>query len=165
MDLDKLRELIGIFQESDLSEIEFEEEGRRIRLTKHQPAAHPQHVIAHVPAVAPLPGVPAQGSPGPAPASGTGVAPSEAETEHDESLVTIESPMVGVFYSSPAPGEPPFVKAGDIVDANQAVCIVEAMKLMNEVASKFRCEIVNVLVENGEPVEYGQALFAVRLVE
>ncbi|MDZ4859991.1 MAG: acetyl-CoA carboxylase biotin carboxyl carrier protein [Candidatus Hydrogenedentes bacterium] len=160
MDLDKLRELIGIFQESGLSEIEFEEEGRRIRLTKSLPVAeHPQHVIAHVPAVAPSPGPSAA-----VPAPGV-ISTVSTEAEHDESLVTIESPMVGVFYGSPSPGEPPFVKAGDIIEENQAVCIVEAMKLMNEVASKFKCEIVNVLVENGEPVEYGQPMFAVRLVE
>ncbi len=167
MDLDKLRELIGIFQDSDLAEMEFEEEGRRIRLTKHAPpAAQPQHIITQVPSVAPVSvGAPMHTSP-----AGSGIGawttPAEAaDPEHDESLVTIESPMVGVFYASPAPGEPAFVKPGDVIEENQAVCIVEAMKLMNEVASKFKCEIVNVLVENGEPVEYNQPLFAVRLVE
>jgi len=161
LELDKLRELIAIFQDSGLSEIEFEEEGRRIRLTKSAPAAAaPQHVIAHVPAAAaPLP------APVAVPAAATPVAEAAAEPEHDDSLVTIESPMVGVFYACPAPGEPPFVKPGDVVEENQAVCIVEAMKLMNEVAAKFKCTIVNVLVESGEPVEYNQPLFAVRLVE
>ena len=163
MDLDKLRELIGIFQESDLSEIEMEEEGRRVRLTKQLPAPHPQHIVAHVPATSPSVGVPMPGSPASLALASASEPP--AEPEHDESLVTIESPMVGVFYASPSPGDPPFVKAGDIVDENQAVCIVEAMKLMNEVAAKFKCEIVNVLVENGEPVEYGQPMFAVRVVE
>ena len=166
MDLDKLRELIGLFQASDLSEIEVEEEGRRVRLTKAlQPGPPVPQLIAHMPAPAPLsvgqPIVMPAGT-GSSPASGT---ITEVESEQDESLITIDSPMVGVFYASPSPGEPPFVKAGDTVDENQAVCIVEAMKLMNEVASKFKCTIVNVLVENGEPVEYNQPLFAVRLIE
>ena len=73
--------------------------------------------------------------------------------------------MVGVFYAQPSPGDPPFVKPGDLVEVNQTVCIVEAMKLMNEVTAKFKCTIVNVLVESGEPVEYNQPLFAVKPVE
>ena len=166
MDLDKLRELIGLFETSDLSEIEIEEEGRRIRLTKGGQQQHimhaPHHVITHMPSVSPLPVAPV-----PAPAAPAAAPPSapEVEAEVDESLVTIESPMVGVFYASPAPGEPPFIKAGDTVEENQTVCIVEAMKLMNEVTAKFKCQVVQVLVENGEPVEYNQPLFAVRIVE
>lgn len=168
MDLDKLRELIKLFEASDLSEIEVEEEGRRVRLTKALPQAAPAPpLIAHLPSAGSL--AVSQPIPMPAPAA-SAVSPAapaavDAEPEHDESLLIIESPMVGVFYACPAPGEPPFVKAGDVVEANQTVCIVEAMKLMNEVTAKFKCEIVNVLVENGEPVEYNQPLFAVRAVD
>lgn len=167
MELDKLRELVGLFEKSDLSELEIEEEGRRIRLMKAAPQQHvvhaPQHVITHMPAVAPLP-VPQAAVPMSPVAAATQAAPA-AEAEVDESLVTIESPMVGVFYACPAPGEPPFIKAGDTVEENQTVCIVEAMKLMNEVTAKFKCTVVQVLVENGEPVEYNQPLFAVRVID
>jgi acetyl-CoA carboxylase biotin carboxyl carrier protein len=163
LDLDKLRELIGIFESSELAEIEIEEEGRRVRLSKSAPAVmHAPQLITHLPSSAPI------AMPAPiAPQSGAAppVAAQPAEPEHDENLVIIESPMVGVFYAQPSPGDPPFVKPGDTVELNQTVCIVEAMKLMNEVTSKFRCTIVNVLVENGEPVEYNQPLFAVRLLE
>ena len=169
MDLDKLRELISLFQGSDLSEIEIDEAGSRIRLTKAAPAA-PQAPVATVtaPAVASAP-LPAGGplAPAPTPAS---IAPEPAPgdagpAEAEEDLVTIDSPMVGVFYSASTPGEPTFVNPGDTIDVDQTVCIVEAMKLMNEVTAKFRAVIIRVLVDNGEPVEYGQPLFAVRPLE
>lgn len=162
MDLDKLRELIGIFQSSELAEIEIEEEGRRIRLCKPQAAAvHHQPVLTHMPASAHI-AVETQQSSAP-PMQGT--APESQAEEIEEGLVTIDSPMVGVFYAAPAPGEPPFVTPGDEVEAGQTVCIVEAMKLMNEVAAKVHGTIVSVLVDNGEPVEYNQPLFAVRPAE
>ena len=161
MDLDKLRELIGIFQSSDLAEIEIEEEGRKIRLSKAAPQAmHAPHLIAHMPSAATPIAVAAPAGPQ------TAAPPIEAaEPEHDEGLVIIQSPMVGLFYASSTPVDPPFLKPGYVVEENQTVCIVEAMKLMNEVAAKFKCAIVNVLVENGEPVEYNQQLFAVRVIE
>ncbi len=161
MDLDKLRELIGIFQTSDLAEIEIEEEGRRIRLSKAHPhAAAPQHVLTHSPAPPHIAVHPQHAVPPPSPMAQEPEAP-----EAEEGLVTIDSPMVGVFYAAPAPGEAPFVNPGDVVEEGQTVCIVEAMKLMNEVASKVHGVVVSVLVENGEPVEYNQPLFAVRPVE
>lgn len=161
MDFDELRQLIAIFQSSDLSELEIEEAGRRIRLSKavSAPAVSPS-VYSTVPAVAPIP---TGAAPAPPAADQAPLPPAEPD-EVDEGIVTIDSPMVGVFYASPSPGEPPFVSVGDIIEENQTVCIVEAMKLMNEVTAKFRCELVNVLVENGEPVEYNQPLFAVRPV-
>jgi acetyl-CoA carboxylase biotin carboxyl carrier protein len=159
LDFGKLRELIEIFQSSELFEMEIEEAGQRIRLSKAAPSPAIQPAVyAALPSVVPAPSgaAPAAPAPNESPAIHT-------ETEDvDEGIVTIDSPMVGVFYASPAPGEPPFVKVGDIIDENQTVCIVEAMKLMNEVTAKFRCELVNVLVENGEPVEYNQPMFAVR---
>lgn len=161
MDLDKLQELIRIFEASDLSEIEIEESGRRMRLKKPRPVlAQPGHVIAMAP---------------PQEVRGTQVVLHEsargpealvpARPEPTEKLITIDSPMVGVCYAAPSPGEPPFVRPGDTVDEGQTVCIVEAMKLMNEVTAKFPCVIEKVLVENGEPVEYGQPLFAVRPID
>ncbi|GMU94010.1 MAG: acetyl-CoA carboxylase biotin carboxyl carrier protein subunit [Candidatus Hydrogenedentota bacterium] len=161
MELDKLRELIEIFQSSELSEIEVEEEGRRVRLSKAAPVALP--VVAQAPAaIAPV--NPLAANP-PHPIAGPQSQPAPAEPVLEEGVQTIDSPMVGVFYASPSPGDPPYVKPGDTVEENQTVCIVEAMKLMNEVSAKFRCEIVHVLVENGEPVEYNQPLFAVKLLE
>ncbi|MDK1022175.1 MAG: acetyl-CoA carboxylase biotin carboxyl carrier protein [Candidatus Hydrogenedentes bacterium] len=153
MDFKELQELIRILEESSLTEIEVEEEGRRIRLQKPGPPAVLQPV-AMVPVVAPSAPVVAD--------------PSAAETEEvDEacSLPTIDAPMVGTFYAASAPGEEPFVQAGDTVEENQTVCIVEAMKLMNEIATKFAGIIEKVLVENGQPVEFGQPLFAIRAVE
>jgi acetyl-CoA carboxylase biotin carboxyl carrier protein len=161
VDLDKLRELIQIFEASEISEIEVEEEGSRILLRKSKPAQIVTPASLGVPQGDPIaaaaPAVPQQA---PAPEAPP---PSEApEQEEEEQLATIDSPMVGVFYAAPAPGEPPFVQPGDAVEPDDAVCIVEAMKLMNEVTAKQRCTIVKVLVENAEPVEYGQPLFAVR---
>ena len=156
MELDQLRDLMRLFEESSLHEIEVEEEGRRICLKKQPPMQSATYTLpasaTPVPAMQPA-------APAPAPAAQPA---AEPEVDEHAGLPTIDSPMVGTFYSSPSPGEPPFVQAGDIVDENQAVCIVEAMKLMNEVAAKFQAEIVKILVENGEPVEFGQPLFVVR---
>ncbi len=103
-----------------------------------------------------------------APLAATGAVPVAAavpavvENAPEEALHTVKSPIVGTFYASPSPGSPAFVKVGDQVEAGQALCIVEAMKLMNEIESDISGEIVKQLVQNGQPVEYGQPLFAVR---
>jgi acetyl-CoA carboxylase biotin carboxyl carrier protein len=151
VDLDKLQELIRILEGSSLAEIEIEEEGQRIRLQKpapQPPMSQPFSMVAP-----PMTGAPH------APPPGQDAAEPAAL---DEGLVTIDSPMVGVFYTAPAPGEPPFVSPGEAVEEGQTVCIIEAMKLMNEVAAKHNGVIEKVLVENAEPVEYGQPLFALR---
>lgn len=154
MDLGELRELIAILETSSLSEIEIEEEGRRIRVRKEPPM---QSVVQMVPAPVGIGEL------------GVGVAPAnpalpEASGEDalENGLETIDSPMVGTYYVASAPGEPPFVVVGDTVDAGQTVCIVEAMKIMNEVAAKHPAVIVKALVENGDPIEFDQPLFAVR---
>ena len=93
-------------------------------------------------------------------------APAEEATSaepQDDGCETITSPMVGTFYTSPAPGEPTFVTVGDTIEENQTVCIVEAMKLMNEVVAKFSGKIEKILVKDGQPVEFGQPLFKVRV--
>lgn len=151
MDYDELDKLIQVFDKANLTELEIEEDGRRIRLARNHaiPVVHPVtmegavHVPVHEPAARP------------------GQEPP-ARSYEDEGLVTVDSPMVGTFYNSPQPGEAPFVLAGDTVEPGQVVCIVEAMKILNEVTAKFPAIIEKVLVENGEPVEYGQPLFAVR---
>jgi acetyl-CoA carboxylase biotin carboxyl carrier protein len=155
LDFEELQELIRILEESGLAEIEVEEEGRRIRLQKSGPPAVLQ-LVAAVPEVAPTSQAPLSPN------------PSAAEIEEpDEALgmPTIDAPMVGTFYAASAPGEEPFVQVGDTVEENQTVCIVEAMKLMNEIGAKFAGIIEKVLVENGQPVEFGQPLFAIRAVE
>ena len=155
MDTKELEELIRIFEASSLCEIEVEEDGRRMRLQKPQPVQ---------PSFQPYPymGPPLEQS-GPVMVAEASRAESEpvVEAEPEDSLPTIDSPMVGTFYSAPAPGEDSFVSVGDAVEEGQTVCIVEAMKLMNEVGAKSACKIVKVLVENGEPVEFGQPLFSV----
>lgn len=173
MDLEQLRELIQVFESADIAEIEIEEEGRRICLKKAAAT-----VVAPVPglpqaAPVPMPGYEqyvstAPRAPQPPPAS-SGGAPTDAgksgeaeAPDGDDGLVTIDSPIVGVFYEAPAPGEPPYVSQGDEVDEGQTICIVEAMKLMNEIAAEFPCVVERVLVENAEPVEFGQPLFSVR---
>lgn len=148
MDFSELQELIRILEDSGLSEIEVEEDGRRIRLQKYTPAPF----VASLPAVAPeLPAADSVSEP--------------EEVDETLGLPTIDAPMVGTFYSASAPGEDPFINLGDTVEENQTVCIVEAMKLMNEVGSKFSGVIEKVLVENGQPVEFGQPLFAVRVAD
>lgn len=161
MDLDKLQELIRIFEASELSEIEIEESGRRMRLKKPRP------VVSYAGQMVPMQPADVRGTQMVLHESVTTVpasAPAQVEKEA-EKAITIDSPMVGVFYAAPAPGEPTFVHPGDTVDEGQAVCIVEAMKLMNEVTAKFPCVIEKALVENGEPVEFGQPLFVVRPIE
>jgi acetyl-CoA carboxylase biotin carboxyl carrier protein len=153
MDLQELRELMRLLEESSLAELEVEEDGRRVRLCK---AAAASATYINTPAAAPAP----VAASAPAPAA-PAAAPAEPEDEF-AGLVLVECPMVGTFYAANAPGEPPFVLPGDRVAKDQTVCIVEAMKIMNEVVARQAGVIERVLVENGEPVEFGQPLFAMR---
>ncbi len=165
MDINELKDLVRLLESSSLTEIEVEEEGRRIRLSKikenasSSPYQFPlllgqQGDIAYTQqALEPVQT--------PAPASSQ-EAPQEPEVREEDKLLTIDSPMVGTFYASSSPGEPPFVQPGDTIDPDDTVCIVEAMKIMNEVVAKMSGTIVKIMAENGEPVEYGQPLFKVR---
>ncbi len=146
MDFGELKDLIRILEQSGLSELEVEENGRRIRLHKAGavPVAAP---IAIAPVAAPLAAAPA---------------PKAKEEDPAGGLPTFDSPMVGTFYRAPSPESDVFVKVGDRVEENQTICIVEAMKLMNEVGAKFSGVIEKILVENAQAVEFGQPLFAVR---
>ncbi|MBI1319496.1 MAG: acetyl-CoA carboxylase biotin carboxyl carrier protein [Candidatus Hydrogenedens sp.] len=149
MDITELKELMRLLEESTLSELEIEEDNRRVRLSKAVQAAYAPPMQQFAPPAAASAAAPA------APAA----APDDAEEAWAH---VIESPMVGTFYSSPGPGEPPFVQAGARVSTDTTVCIIEAMKIMNEVAAKEDCIIERVLVESGQPVEFGQPLFAIR---
>ncbi len=141
---DLVRQLGALLRELDLAEIEASVGAIRVRLQRHVPA----------PAAAP-PAAPAPPPTGPAPAAPAPAVPAVPGT------ITIEAPMVGTFYRASAPTAEPYVREGDLVKAGQILCIIEAMKLMNEIESKASGRIVRILVENGQPVEYGQPLFLI----
>lgn len=149
MDVNELKELIRLIEASGLSEIEIEEGGRRIRLVK--PSLPEARTILPV-------------APDAEPDRSRRSATLDNDTEAllAEGLITIDSPMVGTFHAAAGAGESPFVHPGDTVDAGQVVCIVEAMKIVNEVVCKVPAIIERILVRNGEAVEYGQPLIAVR---
>ncbi len=150
MDLKELRALLKLVETSDIEELEIERQGQRVRIRRRGGNA--------IQVVAPAPAVPPHAPPAlqNAPAGAPPPAPARAEN-----LVTIESPMVGTFYRAPAPGAEPYVKEGQVVEKGSVLCIIEAMKLMNEIEAEVKGRIVSVLVENAQPVEYGQPLFLV----
>jgi acetyl-CoA carboxylase biotin carboxyl carrier protein len=162
-----IKELIKLVDKSSIEELEIEHEGTRIFIRKPgiaansaslQPSAQPQAAVAD--AGQPLAQTPADASP--VPAQNRPVSEDQTAQETDK-LHKITSPMVGTFYEAPAPGAEPFVKIGDRVTEKTVVCIVEAMKLMKEIEAEVKGEIVDVLVENGQLVEFGQPLFLVKL--
>ncbi len=161
MDAKTIQELIRLVNKSDLTEVEIETPDFRLRLKRGAPevvyAAPP--VVAAAPAAAPVspPAAPAPASPSAAPASSAAPV-SQSSEDH---LVTIRSPMIGTFYRAPGPDKEPFVKVGDEIEAGQVLCIIEAMKLFNEIESEHRGRIVRILVENAQPVEYDQPLFLI----
>jgi acetyl-CoA carboxylase biotin carboxyl carrier protein len=151
MDLDEIKQILQLMDENGLAEFELEREGFRVALRK---------AGAVLPATAVMPA--AQAPTPTAAVLGPGAVPQGAETEA-VSTVTINSPMVGTFYVAPSPEAPPFVGVGDPVSGDTVVCILEAMKVMNEIKAEVEGTIVEVLVENAEPVEYGEPLFRVAL--
>ncbi|WP_285768875.1 acetyl-CoA carboxylase biotin carboxyl carrier protein [Peribacillus sp. SI8-4] len=160
MKVQEIREIIKLVDQSNITEFVYENEGTKIKLKKTetvtaiQPAASPDVVQANAAAEV-LPAAPAVAK------SVEPEAPAAAVSER-ENLHKITSPMVGTFYQSPAPDSPAYVKAGDKVSADSIVCIVEAMKLFNEIEAEISGEIVEVLVKEGQLVEYGQPLFLVK---
>lgn len=147
MDLEKIAGLVKIVEDSSLTEFTYKEGDLKITMSKLD---HPPVVAAGVPMAPPVGAAPA------APEA------PKAEAEEEEDTLFITSPIVGTFYSAPAPDAPPFVKVGDHVKNGETVCILEAMKLMNEIQSEFDCEIEAVLVSNEQKVEYGMPLFRVK---
>ena len=152
IDLKQLRELMQALREFDLSEVKIQRGEQEIVLKRKPEGA----VVTATPA----PYLP-QVSAFPLPAAPS-VAPAEATQEEDANVVFVTSPFVGTFYRSPSPEAPAFVEIGSRIRQGQVLCIIEAMKLMNEIESEVDGEIVEVLVENGKPVEYGDRLFRVR---
>lgn len=165
MNQKELKELIEFLKEQDIAEFELERGDVKVRIKRAIPAASAPEARfvaipathAAVPEVASMPA--AAAAPAPTPSAAKQAAPPPPV---EDGLHTVRSPIVGTFYESPSPGAPPFVKDGDTVEVGQVLCIVEAMKLMNEIESDVAGEIVKRLVNNGQPVEYGQELFAIR---
>ena len=160
MNQKEIRELIEFLIEKDVAEFELERGDVKVRIKRAVPEPQPLERIISVPAQVPAIQVPVQSAAAGAPGASASV--PQAPPEKKEDLHIVKSPMVGTYYESPSPGSPPFVKAGDVVEAGQVLCIVEAMKLMNEIESDVAGEIVQVLAKNGQPIEYGQDLFAIR---
>jgi acetyl-CoA carboxylase biotin carboxyl carrier protein len=146
MKQDEIKELIKIFDESDITKLKIEDKDFTIALSKEATVAQAPVVQTPAPVSTPAP-VAAQPS-----------TPTESKAPAG---LTINSPMVGTFYKAPSPGAPAFVKVGDSVNAGQTVGIIEAMKIMNEIEAEFDCKIVEILVEDGQPVEFDTPLFVV----
>ncbi|HUO17489.1 MAG TPA: acetyl-CoA carboxylase biotin carboxyl carrier protein [Verrucomicrobiae bacterium] len=163
MNQKELKELIEFLIEKDIAEFELERGDVKVRIKRAG-----EHTVVHahgdprffaVPAAAPL-GPDLGAVPASIPATAPPAAPAQPKAE--EGLHTVKSPIVGTFYEAPSPGAPPFVKIGDAVEVGQVLCIVEAMKLLNEIESDVAGEIVKKLLTNGQPIEYGQELFVIR---
>ncbi|MFN3285341.1 MAG: acetyl-CoA carboxylase biotin carboxyl carrier protein [bacterium] len=142
LNFDEIRELVRIASEADITELEVEAGHLRVAIRKAPRGSTPQPAPVNPPAAAPAPGVP----------------PPETHSPH---WVPVTAPMVGTFYRAPAPDQPPFVQEGDRVEAGQILCIIEAMKMFNEIPAEVSGRVVRVLAENGAPVEYGQPLFLI----
>jgi len=156
MNLDELKRILDLVREYDFSEFEIEQDGLRLKLRKDGPIA-----VGTVPVMPAASSVAAAG-PAPAPSALGASAPAGTAGETDVELAVVKSPIVGTFYRSPEPTAASFVEIGSTVKKGQVLCIIEAMKLMNEIDSEYDGEIVNIYVENGQPVQYGERLFAIR---
>jgi acetyl-CoA carboxylase biotin carboxyl carrier protein len=161
VDLPEVERVLEFMQKHGLEEFEYEREGFRVRLKKpsspwaaaYAPLQPPEIVVASAAPQASRTASAAQAAPAREPAS---------DAAHSEDLHIVKSPIVGTFYTSASPGSEPFVTIGAKVESGQVLCIIEAMKLMNEIESDVAGEVVRIFVENGHPVEYGEALFGIR---
>ncbi len=158
MNQKELKELIEFLIEKDIAEFELERGDVKVKIKRGQAAI--VQARTDVPFVA-LPAV-ATAAQIAAPLAPNAVVAPPPQPAPEENLHIVKSPIVGTFYESPSPGSPPFVKAGDVVEVGQVLCIVEAMKLLNEIESDVAGEVVKKLANNGQPIEYGQELFAIR---
>jgi acetyl-CoA carboxylase biotin carboxyl carrier protein len=157
LDLDQLKQILALVREHDLAEFEVEQDGLRLKIRKD--AAGGLVVAPPVPLAAQA------ADQGPAPAAAAPPQPlGEVREIADDGveLDVVKSPIVGTFYGAPEPGAAPFVEVGAAVKKGQVLCIIEAMKLMNEIDSEYDGEVVNIYVESGQPVQYGERLFAIK---
>jgi acetyl-CoA carboxylase biotin carboxyl carrier protein len=158
LDLKELKEILQILEEKEITEFELEEEGMKLRIRKAGPAssnhAGPPGAILPAPVVL---------HPAPAPRAAAPAAPeAPPAAPEEEGLTVVKSPIVGTFYRTPDPNAPPFVSVGDRVRVGQVLCIIEAMKLMNEIEAEVAGEVVKIHHESGQPVQYGEPLFTIR---
>jgi acetyl-CoA carboxylase biotin carboxyl carrier protein len=172
--LGTIQELLDLLAKQEISEFEMKQGGVKIRVCRgnsHLTASGNVNGYIINPSPVPVAGVQIPPAANPAASSPAAPSPAAAETasgsapapagESSEGLFIMKSPIVGTFYSSPAPNAPPFVKVGDTVEAGKVICIIEAMKLMNELEAEVAGRVTRIYVENGQPVEYGQSLFAI----
>ena len=158
MDFDEITQILEMMREHELSEFELERDSFKLRIVKHGgghwvvATPHAQHHDAAAP------------PPAPAAAAATGGAPVLAAVDEEMDLAVVKSPIVGTFYRASEPDARPFAEVGDVVQKGQVLCIVEAMKLMNEINAEIEGEIIKVYVENGHAVQYGERLFAIKPV-
>ncbi|HEX9366746.1 MAG TPA: acetyl-CoA carboxylase biotin carboxyl carrier protein [Vicinamibacterales bacterium] len=162
MDFSDIEQILGLMREHDLAEFELERDGLKLRVRKGGPSptfhATPMHMM---PVPAPQAPPAAAAAPAPPASLAAPAAAADAETESVE-LAVVKSPIVGTFYRCPEPGAPAFVEIGERVTKDQVLCIIEAMKLMNEITSEYDGEVTSAYVENGKPVQYGERLFAIK---
>ncbi|HJV66678.1 MAG TPA: acetyl-CoA carboxylase biotin carboxyl carrier protein [Geomonas sp.] len=157
MDIKDLKMLIKMVTETDITEFELENADDKVVIKRGCTVAAPQFQMPQpVSYLAPAPMAPAAA----APAAAAAAAPAAAAEEGE----AVTSPIVGTFYRAPAPDAPPYVEVGQVVEKGEVLCIVEAMKLMNEIEAEYRCKIVRIVKQNAEPVEYGDQLFIVERV-
>jgi acetyl-CoA carboxylase biotin carboxyl carrier protein len=157
MELEQIKAIIAMMKENDLSEFSMEQDGLKIRI-KRGPEGFQQTISAPTP-------IPASPALAPAAVAAQTAVPSEVSAAATAALAdikSIKSPMVGTFYRAPSPDAPPYIEVGQSVDEETVVCIIEAMKVMNEIKAEIKGVITEVLVDNAKPVEFGQKLFAVR---
>jgi acetyl-CoA carboxylase biotin carboxyl carrier protein len=155
MEFEDIERILELVRQHDLAEFEVESGGMKLRIRKAS-AAFP------MPPSPPSPGIPATVAQPPMPAPLPPMPAAEVVDEESVELAVVKSPIVGTFYRCPEPGAPSFVEVGERVKKDQVLCIIEAMKLMNEITSEYDGEIVSAYVENGKPVQYGERLFASR---
>jgi len=152
LDIKEIKQIVDLMKRSDLTEFAVEEENFKLQIKRATETQAQPQIVSYAPPAAPAPAAAVQPTPAAAPA--TAAAPAA-----DENATFITSPMVGTFYSAPSPESPAFAKVGDSVKDDSVVCIIEAMKIMNEIQAEVSGKIAEILVENGQPVEFGQKLF------
>jgi acetyl-CoA carboxylase biotin carboxyl carrier protein len=164
MEIKEIRQLIKLVENADISEIEIIEEGKKIRISKNSKNSSESYIMNPPPMVSYQPGVPMSTPAVPVP-TGTEIPMSESTgistEETSDNYHEVRSPMVGTFYRSPAPDADAYVEVGQMVDVGSPLCIIEAMKLMNEFESEYAGKISKILIENAQPVEYNQVLFLI----
>jgi acetyl-CoA carboxylase biotin carboxyl carrier protein len=163
MTIDEIKEILRLFNESGVGELELQRGEDRLRIRRFEPERPPASAMIAPPAApaAPPPAAPEAAPPAPTPAPAPAPVPAQAP-EPEPTTILVKSPIVGTFYESSSPDTPPFVKVGDAVEPGQVLCIIESMKLMNEIEAEVAGVVAAKLVENGKPVEYGEALFAIQ---